>query len=1402
MEKQYTYDSLHADSDPGVSAEALNAALTEAFSGDADFTVIHLLSHGEPTRNRRGLRVVGGDGQLTEALSRWVDLAEDREADGPCASVLLILDLCHSGVVGAEHLRSLIRPELRRVWVLAACPSDKPAYDGRLSLAVDDVLRGFASGELKLDESLKYVPIDRFCREVARRVEEQSAGSYRQTVERPLTALGDDLSHLRFFPNPRYDPAALRSRGSVDPTVYNVLDEVADSRHFVLRAHGADSAFGDSGVPVFTGRSTELRELTAWVEGRGSPLRVVTGVPGAGKSALVSVLTCAAHPELREATEQVWRPSGADVPAAVEGLAVVHARRRMTTEILTSLAAQWGLGSPPRGTAWTTDQLVAALGSMPRPPYLVVDALDEAEHPGDLVAGLLLPLASARRSDTEPLCRILVATRRDEGLHHLLDEAEARGGLVDLDDVPAARLRKDLVYFVSRVLRPLDSRTPPWCSFPAAEGLGGAMADTLLSGPREWGEFLVAALYLRFLQDQKAAPTTVAEAEALGRDIPRTLDAILDLNLKFLGQPGLTEIMAALAWAEGSGMPEAFLAQVAGLPSAPEEPAAVPNPSELLQTVRFYVRRNVDRDGTPLYRLFHQGLADRLRRRPDLDAATVWERLVSMVPTHGNTRRWATAEPYLLRHAARHSALAGALDELLEDGEFLVHADPAPLADELYHRKHGPHSAVYLTSYGAHHHGPPEQRRDILAVDAARHQQGQLAAALSDDTLWSIRWTAGRDLHPGLLTTLTGHRGGITDLTTFVFRGRHHAVTAGQDGTARIWDLNSAETTHELDHHGSAVNSVVAVEANGVSLAVTGCHQGSLRGWDLATGRLLWTRQAAHTGPVRSMVAVPFEGVPAVASAGHDMVVRYWEAATGAPLSSTSLSQAHPVSERVWQLSRVNVDGVGTCVVACWDDWISVFTVRGRQLDDEDLPLTWPQWPTRACYVELEHGLASIAGDTEGTIWIGSDLLEVLDEEHADSITDLVPVIVEGSTFIVSASEDGSARLIEPSPPWRARQVASHTTTITRLAVVHAQDGARLLTASTGGTVRVWDMAAKAVQQRHRGHTHAITDLLALSDGRLVSSSADGTLALWHTGTGERREISLLFEYDGHPYADFANGVALLADGAAPRIAAACANSSFAVWDTHLNEQPLIDRVDDSYTGTTAIVPVTIDGARHIVCGGAEVTLYSTECIDYLTHFPDRVASGDSVVPETGRVLLANNGYDRVTCLSASDTHVFAGYQTGSVRAVPLSGPHRPAEFIFRHEEAVGAISTVNLDGKTHVISGDADGSLRVLTATGNSAPLELVGHTRAVCAIAPVLVGGRPHALSGGLDRSMRLWDLATGKLVDVFWFPDSVLAITVAEDGTVFVGVGPDIISLRPDPGRLPLGPFPGENEGTTCQ
>ena len=196
---------------------------------------------------------------------------------------------------------------------------------------------------------MRYIPLRKLFSEVDRLVREQSQGSYPQQVHSSYAPLHLDIDQLEFFPNPRWDPALQGNdaRGEVAAGLAALLDEAFDPRHFMRRAGAAEAVFGQVGRGFFHGRAEQLQQLRGWVMGSGPSLRVVTGKPGVGKSALLGVVVCAAHPALRERTRELWDRLPDMPPRVPEGsLAVVHARRRTVAQIIASIARQWQLPAP------------------------------------------------------------------------------------------------------------------------------------------------------------------------------------------------------------------------------------------------------------------------------------------------------------------------------------------------------------------------------------------------------------------------------------------------------------------------------------------------------------------------------------------------------------------------------------------------------------------------------------------------------------------------------------------------------------------------------------------------------------------------------------------------------------------------------------------------------------------------------------------------------------------------------------------------------------------------------------------------------------------------------------------------------------------------------------------------
>ena len=125
------------------------------------------------------------------------------------------------------------------------------------------------------------------------------------------------------------------------------------------------------------------------------------------------------------------------------------------------------------------------------------------------------------------------------------------------------------------------------------------------------------------------------------------------------------------------------------------------------------------------------------------------------------------------------------------------------------------------------------------------------------------------------------------------------------------------------------------------------------------------------------------------------------------------------------------------------------------------------------------------------------------------------------------------------------------------------------------------------------------------------------------------------------------------------------------------------------------------------------------------------------------------------------------------------------------------AVATTQLDGRSVVVSGSGDGTVRVWDlATGQPLGLPL-RHGDQVFAVATAQLDGRPVVISGGgVDETLRMWDLATGQPVrSPFTSPtDPVFAVVTAQlDGrsVVVFASADDTVRVRDLTTGEPVGP-----------
>ena len=161
---------------------------------------------------------------------------------------------------------------------------------------------------------------------------------------------------------------------------------------------------------LFTGRARLMRELIARTRG-ASGVTLVTGSAGCGKSAALARLVtlsdpafCADHEDMVAGIPAELRPAPGSVDAAVV------ATGKTSEEVFAQLRDAFGIEVPARPTLEETRRAWAQWTTgLRRPITIVIDALDEAADPSDMVDEVQPYLADTNGLAT--IIRLLLGVR-------------------------------------------------------------------------------------------------------------------------------------------------------------------------------------------------------------------------------------------------------------------------------------------------------------------------------------------------------------------------------------------------------------------------------------------------------------------------------------------------------------------------------------------------------------------------------------------------------------------------------------------------------------------------------------------------------------------------------------------------------------------------------------------------------------------------------------------------------------------------------------------------------------------------------------------------------------------------------------------------------------------------------
>jgi len=1207
-------------------------------------------------------------------------------------------------------------------------------------------------------------------------------GTYQDRTSITLNEIGKDLRAqlpgarvVAFDPGDaalvRAAPPPASLSGPLDNIRYleDALDGLSsdERRHFLSRAQSAE----DGEISwFFEGRQDECAEVVTWIAEHDHGIMVITGPAGAGKSALLGNLLVHSLPDVRSALLRrglIDPLPHRSTPADHAFAHALHLSGLTIGETVSKIAQGAGCGPLPSagdpllGLANDLDWLHEELRHRGIPYTLLADALDEAVDPLD-TARMLARLAA----DTS--LRIILGTRpstaetpdhpaSDDNLLHALALGGTPPTVRSLGPDPAAVRR----YVFRRLCEARDHpgrRRTPISDFPPQdESIAAAAAAIAERNER----FLFARLavheliYNPSLLEQGRSYTLRKLLSGTHRDL--FAGAVARLGRE---HDAFVALIQALALAKGRGLPIEDdvwgTAAAALVPGAAGDGTDRPVDRSVIQDLIDHAPAYLavaSEAGQTVYRLAHRTFVEYFlppsvpvqvhRQRCQAIAATLLRTAAGQAPL--------IISNYLRRYLSAHVADAGLWDEL--DGQLSVldGLDPNAMAADIAasvfgYRPVPAQLAGVLSARPRLVDADPADRAGlrqlaVLTHDPAGHVQeptptwGVAAAALQAEQVHLV---------------IPGHEGGVSAVCPVRAEdGRELLVSAGADGTARLWDpFTAAPIGDPMTGHDGAVEDVCVLPAGVTgSLLATAGGDGTIRLWDPVTAQPVGRPMAGHDGSVWELCTVPVgRSGHLLASAGNDRTLRVWDPGTctqvGRPLTG------HDGGVLCVRLLWMNGASVPWIVSASEDGTVRLWDpLSGEQIGSPMIANGNPVWMVQPVRTRDQRVLVAATGiDGVVRLWDPS-----------------------------RGELDGSPLLGHGGPVWRG------------CAVPDPRGGERLATAGGDGEIWLWDLAAGGpVSRPMRGHTGTVWDVCWLTGQRtgaelLASAGGDGTIRIWDTSP-----TALMRESAASGPAPV-TGVTYLPDaGPRPVIAATRSDGSVRRWDPVTGVSvgaPLAGHDGPVWSACTVRLP---DGRVLIVTAGNDGTIRRWDpetaeqagppitghtgavwsvCRVPLPEGHDLVVttSSDGTVRlwdladsnPVGTLLIESVGNIYVSCATSTRAGAVTVFSASAKGGLMRWEPGSAAMAVLpssRHPGAIiGICALPGLDGVLRVATASDDGTVRVWDpVTGSQVGASMVTRSGClwdICFLPSPGGAGRLAAISD--DGAVRQWDPGTGQRV-----------------------------------------------------
>ncbi len=373
-------------------------------------------------------------------------------------------------------------------------------------------------------------------------------------------------------------------------------------------------------------------------------------------------------------------------------------------------------------------------------------------------------------------------------------------------------------------------------------------------------------------------------------------------------------------------------------------------------------------------------------------------------------------------------------------------------------------------------------------------------------------------------------------------------ASGSTDTTVRLWDTTGDRDSMTLQKHTGPTN-VLAFSPDGKMLA-SGSTDKTVQLWDTTTGEPL----ATLSGHINGITALAFspDGRTLV-SGSTDGTLRFWQTATGAPANTLITGHTQLIKATTFfQDSSTLVSAAFNGEITFWDvetaqkstvqnsghrDWYSAvaFSPDGTKLVSAaaDGTIVFGGFPTGFATTKPDNltRLTDVSTGDELATW----------QKHARELT----FSPDDRTKTVAITSSGAIRLWNTEtgdelviPIHDDLPLGFHHNMPTVLAVAFSPDGRWLVSGTTEGEIRMWDVAtgealavfAEPTEQENLGHISAV----AFSPDRaLLAAGTPSQLHLWDVRTGHKIfSVSTVYKRGRVTHHDYPRVLVFSPDGA------------------------------------------------------------------------------------------------------------------------------------------------------------------------------------------------------------------------------------------------------------------------------